>query len=167
MAILDVLKGSVVFNQLNAEQLLKLAEIASEENHPAGALLYKEGERADKFYIVQKGKVVLDMEADIGPHNPPTQATAVDVVSAGRAMGWSALIYPHIYTLGAFCAEDSSLITIDAQKLKGIAVKGYGAGLRSHVGRRRVDRIAFDPNPCAVDQRKGPEPVEIVNRNRA
>jgi CRP-like cAMP-binding protein len=128
MAILDVLKGSVVFNQLNAEQLLKLAEIASEENHPAGALLYKEGERADKFYIVQKGKVVLDMEADIGPHNPPTQATAVDVVSAGRAMGWSALIYPHIYTLGAFCAEDSSLITIDAQKLRELLLKDTALG---------------------------------------
>lgn len=128
MAVLDVLRRSVVFQRLSDEQIKKMADIASEEFHPAGALVYKEGEPADKFYIVQKGKVVLDMEADISPEKPPTQVTAVDVVTEGRAMGWSALIHPNIYTLCAFCVEDSSLVAIDAHKLRGLLGRDTALG---------------------------------------
>jgi CRP/FNR family transcriptional regulator, cyclic AMP receptor protein len=128
MAVLEVLRRSVVFQRLSDEQVNKMAAISSEEFHPAGSLVYKEGERADKLYIVQKGKVVLDMEADISPQRPPTQVTAVDVVTEGRAMGWSALIHPHIYTLCAFCVEDSNLVAIDAHRLRGLLSKDTAMG---------------------------------------
>ncbi len=128
MTITDVLKKSIVFQRLNTEQIKKLAGIASEESHRAGTLVYKEGGRADKFYIIKSGKVVLDMEPDITPQNLPTQATAVDVVTEGRSMGWSALIYPHIYTLSALCVEDADLVAIDGQKLRGLLKKETALG---------------------------------------
>lgn len=128
MTVMDVLRGSIVFKRLSDAQIKKMAAIASEESYRAGTLVYKEGEHADTFYIVKKGKIVLDMEPDITPQNPPTQATAVDMVTEGRAMGWSALIHPNIYTLSAFCVEDAGLVAIDAHKLRELLAKDTAMG---------------------------------------
>lgn len=35
-------------------------------------------------------------------------------------MGWSALVEPHIYTLGALCIDRASLISLDAVKLRAL-----------------------------------------------
>jgi CRP/FNR family cyclic AMP-dependent transcriptional regulator len=127
MTIIDVLKSSTVFRQLNEEQWQKLASIASVENYPAGTVLYKEGDPAAKFYIVEKGKIILDMKAELGPHQPPMQFT-VDVIAKGDAIGWSVLIEPHIYTLSALCIEDTKLIGMEAEKLRGLLIQNNGLG---------------------------------------
>jgi CRP/FNR family cyclic AMP-dependent transcriptional regulator len=117
--IVDILTRSVIFRNLTKEQIEKLAAIASVEVHPAGTLLYKEGDPADKFYIVQEGKVVLNMKCDMGPHVPPMQVT-VDLIVQGESMGWSAVVEPHLFTLSCLCMDPTKLVAIDAAKLREI-----------------------------------------------
>ena len=95
MTISSFLSKSDIFRSLSGEQLNKLVAISTKEVHPAGTLLYRSGEPARKFYIIEKGKVALNMVADISPESMP-KTTAVDVVTKGKVMGWSALVRPHI-----------------------------------------------------------------------
>jgi CRP/FNR family transcriptional regulator, cyclic AMP receptor protein len=126
--VIDVLKNSVVFQKLTGEQIKKLAAVASVESHPAGTLLYKEGDPAGKFYIVEEGKVILDMKCEMGPHTPPRQVT-VDVITKGESMGWSAVVEPNIYTLSCLCMEQTRLVAVDAAKLREFIVEDLAMGL--------------------------------------
>ena len=125
--VIDILRQSVVFQRLTNEQIKKLAAIATVENHPAGTLLYKAGDPADKFYIVQEGKVILDLKADLGPHVPPMQVT-VDVITKGESMGWSAVVDPYIYTLSCLCMDPTKLVAVDAAKLREFIAEDLSLG---------------------------------------
>jgi CRP/FNR family cyclic AMP-dependent transcriptional regulator len=125
--VVDVLRQSVVFQKLTNEQIKKLAAIASFETYPAGTLLYKEGDPASKFYIVKEGKVILDMKCEMGPHTPPRQVT-VDVIIKGESMGWSAVVDPYIFTLSCLCMDPTTLVAVDAAKLREFIVEDLALG---------------------------------------
>lgn len=127
MATVDILKNSVIFQKLTDDQLKKLAKIASEESHPAGTLLYKEGDPATKYYIITEGKAVLNMKTDTGPSKPPIQVT-VDVIAKGESMGWSAVVEPHFYTLSCLCIENTKMLALDAVKLRELLVQDCPIG---------------------------------------
>jgi hypothetical protein len=42
----------------------------------------------------------------------------VDVVTQGESMGWSAVVEPYIYTLGALCIDRVKAIALDAPGLR-------------------------------------------------
>jgi len=140
--VIDVLRHSVVFQKLTNEQIKKLAAIASTETHPAGTLLYREGDPASKFYIVQEGKVVLDMKCEMGPHTPPRQVT-VDVITKGESMGWSAVVEPCIYTLSCLCMERTTLVAVDAAKLREFIAEDLALGFEvmKAVGKMIASRL--------------------------
>ncbi len=58
-------------------------------------------------------------ESYLGAHRPPMQVT-VDIITKGDVMGWSAVVEPYLYTLGAKCIDDTKVITFDAEKLREI-----------------------------------------------
>jgi len=85
--VIDILRHSAIFRKLTDEQLKKIAAIASVETHPAGAVLYREGDPAGKFYIVVEGKVALDMQCDMGPNFPSRQVVAMLLQRANLWVG--------------------------------------------------------------------------------
>lgn len=117
MKSLAILKETQIFQYLTDEQLKKMEPLAVEEKHKAGTVLYKEGDKADKCYIVTEGKVVLDMKIDMGPSAPPMQVT-VDVITQGEEMSWSAFVEPHIFTVSALCIDDTTLLTFESSKMR-------------------------------------------------
>ncbi|HOG18493.1 MAG: Cyclic nucleotide-binding domain protein [Syntrophaceae bacterium PtaU1.Bin231] len=117
MVSAELLKKYDFFSGLTDAQLQKLASIATEESHDAGSQIYKIGDTAKKLYVVEEGKMVMVMDSYMGPSRPPLQVN-VDFVTKGDAMGWSALVEPYEYTLGALCIEKSKLIAFDAHALR-------------------------------------------------
>src|SRR5512137_584125 len=111
------LKECNVFEGLTDAQIEKLAAIAKEEAYPTGALLYKEGDPSTQLYLVQQGKVFLEMKCDMGPTRPPMQVT-IDVVTHREAFGWSAFAEPHLHTLSALIAEPTKLIVFEGDKMR-------------------------------------------------
>jgi CRP-like cAMP-binding protein len=71
MPSVALLKESDIFQDLNDAQLEKLVAIAKEELYPTGTLLYKEGDPSAQLYLIQQGKVFLEMKSDMGPTRPP------------------------------------------------------------------------------------------------
>ena len=119
MVSVDLLKNFGFFKGFSDGELKKFAEIATEQTYKAGVQLYKKGEPAKNLALLEEGKVLMTLETYVGPQRPPMQVT-VDIVTKGEAMGWSSVVEPYIYTLGARCIDDSRLIMFDAAKLRQI-----------------------------------------------
>jgi CRP-like cAMP-binding protein len=72
-----------------------MRELAREVSFPGGTRIFEEGGRADRFWIVRGGQVVLDL------HVPGRRAAVVDTLSGGDLLGWSWLLPPYSWHLGA------------------------------------------------------------------
>ncbi len=113
----DRLKAFEFFRGFGNEQLEQLAVLATEEIYDAGAQVHKSGDMARALFMIEEGKVVLIMDSRLGPHKPAMQVT-VDVITKGDSMGWSAVVEPYAYTLGALCIDRTKIIAIDAAALR-------------------------------------------------
>jgi CRP-like cAMP-binding protein len=126
-SVINVLRNSFIFQKLTNEQMKKLAAITTAETHSAGTVLYGEGHPANKFYIVEEGKVVLNMKSDLGPLIPPRQVI-VDVVEKGESMGWAAVVDPYIYTRSCICTDRARVVALDAAKLRELLDQDHAMG---------------------------------------
>jgi len=127
MISVDLLRQFDFFQGFSDEQVKKLADIADEESYRAGVQIYKKGDPAKKLYLLEGGKIVLAMDTYMGTARPPMQVT-VDIVTKGDAMGWSAVIKPYVYTLGARCIDDSKAIVFEGDKLRDLLDKDIKLG---------------------------------------
>ncbi len=72
-----------------------LMALAREVSFPAGARIFEEGTKADRFWVVDTGGVALDV------HVPGRQAAVVETIGAGELLGWSWVCPPRQWHLGA------------------------------------------------------------------
>ncbi|NPU86216.1 MAG: cyclic nucleotide-binding domain-containing protein [Syntrophaceae bacterium] len=141
------LKQFDFFSEFTDAELEKLTTIAEEQAYPAGAQMYKKGDPAAHLFLVTKGKIILVLDSYVGPHKPPLQVT-LDIITKGESMGWSAVVNPFIYTLGALCIDESDFIAIDAPKLRELmeedctmgfkVMKSIGKVLASRLNHTRI-----------------------------
>jgi CRP-like cAMP-binding protein len=119
MVSVNKLKDYIFFKRFDDEELKQFADIATGESYKAGVQIWKKGDSAKNLYLLEEGKVIMVMDTYVGPNRPTMQVT-VDVITKGEAIGWSAVVEPYLYTLGARCIDDSRLIALDAPKLREI-----------------------------------------------
>jgi CRP/FNR family transcriptional regulator, cyclic AMP receptor protein len=129
MVPISVLKEFAFFKEFNDEQLDKLSALASEESYLAGTQMYQNGDAARSLYLVKEGKVVMFIDNYMGPHKPPMQVT-VDMITKGEPMGWSAVVEPFLYTLGALCIDDSKVIAFDSFGLRKLMEEDCNLGFK-------------------------------------
>ncbi len=125
----DLLKNYSFFKGFTGEELKKFADIATEASYKAGVQIWKKGESAENLSLLKEGKVLMTMDTYAGPTRPPMQVT-VDIVTKGDAMGWSAVVEPYIYTLGARCIDDSQVINFNSAKVKEVLNSDKALGLK-------------------------------------
>jgi signal transduction histidine kinase len=112
----DNLKRFEFFDGFPDKALTKIANIATEENHPEGALLFAEGAKAEKFFLIVEGKVSLEKLVQLGRTGTPRRATT-GVLGAWRPAGWSSLVSPYIYTSSGLCLEKTKVLVIPGRDL--------------------------------------------------
>jgi CRP-like cAMP-binding protein len=125
----DLLKNYSFFKGFTNEELKKFADIATETSYKAGVQIWKKGEPADNLSLLKEGKVLMTMDTYAGPTRPPMQVT-VDIITKGDAMGWSAVVEPYIYTLGARCIDDSQVINFNSAKVREVLNSDKSLGLK-------------------------------------
>ncbi|MBJ7356279.1 cyclic nucleotide-binding domain-containing protein [Nocardioides sp.] len=77
-----------------------------------GAVLFREGDPADVFYVLRSGRVSIQMRT-------PTEGVLLDTAHAGDVVGWSWLVPPYRWTFDALATEDTSAIAFDGACLRG------------------------------------------------
>jgi len=80
----------------------------SQESYVEQETIYKQGERAEKLYLIVEGSVAL-----------------------ARLFRWTALIPPHVHTVSAICQRPTGVIAIDGAGLKFVLQKDVRAGFET------------------------------------
>ena len=127
MANRAALKECVVFQSLSEAELDRITDMCSLQDYAAGATVFSEGAPSDTLYVLQSGKVALQMRLLAGEAKPGARIS-VDIVSKGEVIGWSALVTPRWYKLTAVCLEPTRLLAIDGLRLTALMQEDTNIG---------------------------------------
>ena len=107
----DALKKSQLFDELTDAELDEVVKLSREGIYEAGDTIFNEGEMAQELYVVEEGKVVLEMSIRLGRGSG--RQGSIDVLTRGQVFGWSAIAEPSTFTMSARCIENTKVIAID------------------------------------------------------
>lgn len=126
--IKETLASSELFKGLTDDELQKVASISRIEIYEKGSVLFTESSTADDLYIIELGKVAMEMTL-AGTPGMGKQAN-VETVTKGGGCGWSALSGTPVYTLTARALEPVRTIAIDGHLLYNILKEDPYLGYR-------------------------------------
>jgi CRP-like cAMP-binding protein len=82
----QALRACALFQSLPADRLRRVAEIATHRDLPAGAIVFREGERGDEMYVVVAGKVRISTRVPGGGEE------ALGILEPGSHFGEMAMV---------------------------------------------------------------------------
>lgn len=97
---------------MSPHHLEVLARYATKKRFKPGEIVFRAGEPAHGFYLVETGRIAL--EGSVMEHGP----VATDVVYAGEPLGWSWLFPPYRWHFDARTIEPTSVIFFDGDMLR-------------------------------------------------
>jgi len=107
----EILKGMDIFEFLKLEELRDIVPLCRVEDFNSGDFVFKEGEKAEKIYLVVEGRV--NVEIEIGPNKKVVTYTE----TKGNMFGYPSLVKPHTFTTYARAQDKVRLITIRSADL--------------------------------------------------
>ncbi len=108
----NILSSMPLFQGLERQDLDLLADRFHAETFSAGEIIFPQGARADKFYIVISGKVAIRFKPEDG------EVINVSEVEAGSVFGWSSALGRKRYTSCAVCLEPTEALSIRGAELR-------------------------------------------------
>ena len=93
---------------------------AVEESCRQGDILFREGDRADHFFTLIQGRIVVNIGGD---------QDVYEITAPGEMFGWSSLVGGEVYTAGARCAADSRMLKFEREELKKLLEKNPENGM--------------------------------------
>lgn len=132
-----LLRDHPFFRGLEPEYLALLVGCARNVRFGEGQFLFREGEPADRLYILRSGHVAVEISAaGSGP-------IIIQTLGAGDVVGFSWLFEPHRWAFDARAVEATRAIALDGVCLrtKSEADHGLGYELMKRFARVVVDRL--------------------------
>jgi len=118
------LESHEVFRLLRPEQLRAISDAAEEMALGSGRTVFRQGDKADFFFVVLAGKVALRIP------QAPGLSLEIDVVRPGEVFGSCLCFQLDSYALTAVCTADSKLLKIKAATLKRLLSEDPALGYR-------------------------------------
>lgn len=109
-SISPILKEHAFFKDLPAKYFDFIVGCASNVVFKEGQVILKEGDPADKFYLIRSGRVAIYTER-------PRQIT-IQTIGEGDILGWSWLVMPYHYRFSAKAVEDTRAVALDGKCLR-------------------------------------------------
>ena len=110
--IREEIAGHSFFAGLSPEDLDVIVREASKRRVPSGEVLFHQGERANRFYLINSGNVSVEIPAVYGP------TLEIQGLGAGKILGWSWLIAPFRWNFQARVTEDAEICEFDGAALR-------------------------------------------------
>lgn len=108
-----VLAEHPFFEGMKPEYIEVLVGCASNVRFDAGDYLCREGEDADRFFLLRHGKVAIQVH---GGHLGPI---TIQTVEPGEVLGWSWLVAPHRWSYDLVALELVRAVALDGKCLRG------------------------------------------------
>ena len=110
--VTQLLAEQPMFSDLGNDMFALVAGCARNEHFGADDYLFRTGDPADRFYLVRRGLVALELVRTGGSR------LIVDTVANGGIVGLSWLVPPYRWNLDARAVEETSAVSIDAGCLR-------------------------------------------------
>jgi len=108
----EILKGMDIFEFLKLEELKDIAKLAKIEEFEQGDLIFKEGDKAEKIYMVLEGRVSTEITIYSEKRAP------VYTMTKGKFFGYPSLLRVRKFTTAARCLDRVKVVTIAADELE-------------------------------------------------
>jgi CRP/FNR family cyclic AMP-dependent transcriptional regulator len=109
----DLISAAPVFAGLSAAHLELIAGCGVNEHFEAGAHPFREGDPAERFYLIREGAIALEV------HAPGRGSLTVETLHRGEVVGWSWLFEPHRWQFDGRAVEATRVVAFDGACLRG------------------------------------------------
>jgi len=109
----EILADAPFFASLRPETIELVAGCGSNVQFEPGALVFREGEPADSFYLLRHGSIAIEAYA---PNSGPL---VIETLEAGDVLGWSWLFAPHRWHFDAHALTAVRATAFDGACLRG------------------------------------------------
>ena len=113
LTIADAVTGWALFDGLQPRHLQLVAGCGRFVRFPARVTVLREGEPADRFFVLREGSVALEVAS------PERGSIVIQTLGPGDALGWSWLFPPYQWHLDAVTREPVAAVAFDAACLRG------------------------------------------------
>lgn len=118
----DVHLNFEIFSGMSDEYRARLASVAHMEEHPAGSLLFRMGEPADASYLINRGRLSLEVQAG------GRGTVRIETLEEGDAAGFSWLFPPHQWAFDGRAVEDILVTALDGKRLRVLKASDHEFG---------------------------------------
>ena len=102
-----------IFRDLGSDYLSLLSECAANVRFRAGETIFRQGDPADRFYLIRDGRVSVEIAS------PSDGPLTIQTLEAGEVLGFSWLFPPYTWYFDARAAASTRAIALDARCLRG------------------------------------------------
>jgi CRP/FNR family cyclic AMP-dependent transcriptional regulator len=118
----DMLAAQPFLAGLPDHHLERLSYLTSRSVFHTGNRVFSEGSRADRFWLITRGKVNLDT------HVPGRGDVVVETIGAGSVLGWSWLFPPYRWHFGAVAVETTFALGLDGAGVRRLCEQDHQLG---------------------------------------
>ena len=125
------------FRGMKAEHLEAILDDATEVSFGADNIIFREGEPANRFYLIESGHVALEA------HEPGDGTALIQELGAGDALGWSWLYPPFLWHCQARTIEPTRAVVLNGAHLLVVAERdsAFGYELVKRVSQVVIQRL--------------------------
>ena len=107
---------------MNQKQLALLTDCAMAVQFKKEQVIFREDELANRFYLIETGKVILESSGGLG------DPVVIDTIGAGDLLGWSWMFPPHTWHFTARAVEPTTAIFFYGTILREYCEKDHSLG---------------------------------------
>lgn len=134
-AVESVIADHPFLRGLKPEHLRLLADSAMRMRYEAGELIFREGDPANRFYLIEQGQVSLES------HRKDEAPVAVQVIGPGDVLGWSWLFPPYYWHFDARVLEPTTAIFFYGTRLREQCEQNHDFGFEMM---KRMTHVVID-----------------------
>jgi CRP/FNR family transcriptional regulator, cyclic AMP receptor protein len=169
---------------MNRTQLGLLTDCAMATHFETGEIILHQGEFANRFYLIEGGKVVLESNVGFG------EPVVIETIGPGDLLGWSWMFPPYVWQFSARTVEPTTAIFFYGTILREYCEKDHSLGyelfkrmspiilrrlqaarkkmLDVHASKTPLQSLALKSpsiNPNSVPRQRGGRPRETSGHN--
>jgi CRP-like cAMP-binding protein len=112
------------FRDFKPQHLRLFQDCVSDAHYGRDQLILRQGQGAERFFIIRKGEVLLELQSPDGSRLP------IQTVGPGEIVGWSWIVPPHKSVFDARAVEHLQVLVFDAGELRRRCEQDFELGYR-------------------------------------
>lgn len=118
----DMLPRHPFLKGMKPEHLETMAACAMQTRFEERQSIFREGDSANRFYLIQEGRVIMETDAEEGSVIP------IQIIGPGDVLGWSWLFPPYYWQFDARALEPTKALFFYGSRLREYCEQDHDLG---------------------------------------